>query len=225
MAYNEQSEMNDSEDYLYEILQKILNQQLSLDKGMAELYSKLLSEVNRNSSQFSELRTRQSESLNRLNELLNNWQKNNNDSKRDIAETIAIFRGENRKLSEDIEKVQKSLTWQKNMGWYGIAVFYTLGLIIFFWWAVLLNGKENEVKEAKTIVKLAKAYIPSLDTNKFMQEVYFINKHDFAKRVYYHPDEYTDISIAELRDLRARIKYLKGKNRSAEVNKTDSVSH
>ena len=111
------------------------------------------------------------------------------------------------------------------MGWYGIGVFYTLGLIIFSYCVFILNGKEKEVIKAQKVVKLAKSYIPKLDTDKFMQEVYFINKHDFAKEVYYHPDKYTAVPIAELRDLRSKIKYLKGKNRSAEVNKTDSVSH
>lgn len=111
------------------------------------------------------------------------------------------------------------------MGWYGIGVFYTLGLIIFSYWAFILNGKENEVIKAQTVVKLAKEYIPSLNVTKFQEEVDFISKHDFAKEVYYHGDKYTVISIAELRDLRNKIKYLKGKNRSAEVNKTDSISH
>jgi hypothetical protein len=138
-----------------------------------------------------------------------------------------LFRGEQTRLFQDIKEVKKGLTWQKNMGWYGIAVFYTLGLIIFSYWAYVLKGKENEVIKAQAIVKLAKAYIPQLDTDKFMQEVYFINKHDFAKEVYYHPDKYTAVPIAELRDLRSKIKYLKGKNKSAEVNtlKPDSANH
>ena len=110
------------------------------------------------------------------------------------------------------------------MGWYGIAVFYALGLIVFVWLGISLNGRENEVKEAQTVVKLAKAYIPRLDTNKFLEEIHFINKHDFAREVYSDPDKYTVISIEDLRNLRSKIKYLKGKSKSAEVNKTDSVS-
>ena len=141
---------------------------------------------------------------------------------------MTSFRGEQTRLFQDIREVKKGLTWQKNIGWYGIAVFYTLGLIIFSWWAILLKSKENEFIEDKkasmAIIKRAKAFNPRLDSAQNSNILDFVSKPKIFD-LYSHPDKYTFISVTDLKDLRREVKYLKGKSKSAEVNKTDSVSH
>ena len=80
------------------------------------------------------------------------------------------------------------------MGWYGIAVFYTIGLIIFSYWAYVLNGKENEVTASKKIVKTAKLLSPTLDTNAYKNIFDFMLKPK-VEELYKHPDKYTVVPI------------------------------
>jgi hypothetical protein len=114
------------------------------------------------------------------------------------------------------------------MGWYGIAVFYALGLIVFIWLGISLHEQQNKIREQEkasmAIIKRGMAFNPRLDSAQNSNIYDFVSQpkiHD----LYLYPDKYTFISATELRNLRSKIKYLKGKSRSAEVNKTDSVSH
>lgn len=141
---------------------------------------------------------------------------------------ITNFRTENRKITQDIEKVQKSLNWQKMLSLYGTAGFSAILAIIFIWWGISLHEAENELKEAKiasiSIIKRAKKFNPQLDTVQNNTIFDFVTRpkiHD----LYYYPDKYTFIPTAELKELRRTVKkYLKEKNKPAEVNQPDSLS-